>query len=104
MSAPSASEHDEPLATQRAPAGEDQLDKTGEGSALDFLDVTIAKRPGDPTRVAPEEAARAAAAAEEDVIIADDLAEIIEVDDEAGGEPDEKPAPKRSVPPPIPRS
>lgn len=91
-------------------AKDDDFAKTGEGTALDFLDATVSKKLAEkPTRVAPEESERAAAAAEDDVIIGDDLAEIIEVDDEveALDEPpvEEKPAPsKRSLPPPIPRS
>ncbi len=92
-------------------AGFDDLAKTGEGTGLDFLDATIsAKKAGEsPTRVAPEESERAALEAEEDdVFIADDLAEIIELDETPGGEPDppvdEKPISKRTVPPPIPRS
>ena len=91
----------------------DDLLKTGERTSLDFLDATIsAKKVGEsPTRVAPEESKRAALAAEdsEDVIIADDLAEIIELDEIPGGEPEppieeKKPISKRTVPPPIPRS
>ena len=100
--------------------GDDEFDKTGEGTALDFLlDSTMAKKVehDNPTKVAPEEAELAARAGElsaddsSEVIIADDLAEMIDIEEEAP-ETDAAPAPqpldekkisKRTVPPPIPR-
>ena len=106
-----------------APAGEnDELMRTSEGSAVDFLDATLARPPklsepppplGD---TGENEIATSAGVAEdaedfeEEVIIADDLAEMIdapEEQEEASGpateKPPEPPLSKRSIPPPIPR-
>ncbi|HEY8039315.1 MAG TPA: hypothetical protein VIF15_05950 [Polyangiaceae bacterium] len=108
----------------------DELLRTSEGAAMDFLDSTLARPPklSEPPPAPAGEADAAGEAGEgeeempdlnsthgensegeefeEEVIIADDLAEMIDTDDEGGGpateeEPEEKP--KRSVPPPIPR-
>jgi hypothetical protein len=103
-----------------APAsGGDELARTNEGTALEFLDATLARPPklsepppqalgdtGENEVVSSEghEASAArdgAEAIEEEVIIADDLAEMIEA--EEGEPPPEEPKAKRSVPPPIPR-
>ena len=105
-------------------AEEDDFSKTGEGAALDFLDTTLAKPKRD--EPAPGERKKINPDGSEEVLIADDLADLIDLDDEEAGatenaaaqlrahersessdldEHEEKPAPglKRTVPPPIPR-
>jgi tetratricopeptide (TPR) repeat protein len=102
--------------TREPRESEDDFAKTGEGTALDFMEATMSGggKHEQPTKVAPEEAEAAARAGEdegEDVIIADDLAEMVDMDDEddvpvSANDPEPAPAtekPKRTVPPPIPR-
>jgi hypothetical protein len=93
----------------------DELLRTSEGAALDFLDSTLARPPklSDPVSTDTGEIPAATASAEsdedfeEEVIIADDLAEMIDAEEEHAPPeddvPPEDPKPKRSVPPPIPR-
>ncbi len=94
---------------------QDDFAKTGEGTAIDFHEAAAAHaKLAAATRVAPEEAEAAAAAGESDlgdeVIDADDLAEILDVQDDEEEGPATEPPPaaesspsKRSPPPPIPR-
>jgi hypothetical protein len=118
-----ADEHDlEAIERTFAVAPREDLLRTGEGSAMDFLDATLARPPklSEPpvnlaktgeTPMADLQASGERDALEEEVIIADDLAEMIDVGDEDEPEmdeaslPDESPEdkPKRTVPPPIPR-
>jgi tetratricopeptide (TPR) repeat protein len=94
-------------------AQEDDFAKTGEGAAVDYNEAAAAHaKIAHSTRVAPEESEAAAAAGEEDVdvIDADDLAEMVDVQDDEEGGPATEPPPagekspsKRSPPPPIPR-
>jgi len=103
-----------------APAGEnDELMRTSEGSAVDFLDATLARPPklseppppplGDTGENEIATSAGVAEDFEEEVIIADDLAEMIDAPEEeedrgpATEKPPEPPPSKRSIPPPIPR-
>ncbi|HEY3818613.1 MAG TPA: hypothetical protein VGL81_15670 [Polyangiaceae bacterium] len=103
----------------------DELLRTSEGAALDFLDSTLARPPklSEPPGMldtgehamadmsgdeggGENEGATNGEDFEEEVIIADDLAEMIEAEDDAipptEETPDEKKS-KRSLPPPIPR-
>jgi tetratricopeptide (TPR) repeat protein len=118
-----ADEHDRAAMEQTfAPGiGVDDLLRTSEGAAADFLDSTLSRPPkmSEPT-AAPAEpehdnldqtGENAAAESEgeefeEEVIIADDLAEMIDTEDEHAPSTEqtpEEPPGKRSVPPPIPR-
>jgi hypothetical protein len=101
--------------------GGDELNRTTEGGSLDFLDSTLARPPhlGDSPSGLQDTGEHAAAAGdetrngeseqeeefEEEVIIADDLAEMLDAEDEgpATEPPPEEPKSKRTVPPPIPR-
>ena len=94
---------------------EDDFAKTGEGVSMDDRDgSTSHAKVTASTRVAPEESEAAAAAGEadmlDDVIDADDLAEILDVQDDEEEAPATEPPPaagssppKRSPPPPVPR-
>jgi hypothetical protein len=100
--------------------GVDELLRTNEGQALDFLDSTLARPPklSEPPPALGDTGEHVASHEEhehggdesngedfeEEVIIADDLAEMVDDDDRAPATeetPDDKP--KRSSPPPIPR-
>jgi len=96
----------------------DDLLRTSEGAALDFLDSTLARPPKlsepPPALLDTGEHAMVDMPAqegegedfEEEVIIADDLAEMLDAEDEAAPPTEETPEEKqskRSVPPPIPR-
>ena len=95
----------------------DELLRTQQGASLEFLDSALARPPkladAPASRGAEEEAAASASngegegddAFEEEVIIADDLAEMLDAEEEgpATETPPEAPQPKRSIPPPIPR-
>jgi hypothetical protein len=98
----------------------DELLRTSEGAALDFLDSTLARPPklSEPPPPAlldtgehamadmPGDEAGEGEDFEEEVIIADDLAEMIDAEDESAPPTEESPEElksKRSVPPPIPR-
>jgi hypothetical protein len=101
--------------------GGDELNRTNEGNALDFLDSTLARPPhladaraglrdtGEHAAAGVDATQNGESEAEDDfedeVIIADDLAEMLDVEDEgpATEPPPEEPKSKRSVPPPIPR-
>ncbi len=100
--------------------GADDLGRTQQGSGLDFLDSTLARPPQlqdtgenaamtEPANGEGEREAQAEGQREEDleeeVIIADDLAEMLDAEDEgpATEPPPEEPKSKRSIPPPIPR-
>ena len=116
-----ADEHDLDAMEQTfAPGMGDELLRTSEGAALDFLDSTLARPPklaehspvGSDTGENPIASLDDASAGgdedfEEEVIIADDLAEMIDGEEEAGPATEESPPEeaksKRSVPPPIPR-
>jgi hypothetical protein len=116
-----ADEHDlEAIEQTFAPGiGTDELLRTSEGAALNFLDSTLSRPPklsDRPSSVSDAGETPAAAMAldrsengedfDEEVIIADDLAEMIDAEDEAGPSTEETPEQekaKRSVPPPIPR-
>jgi hypothetical protein len=94
----------------------DELLRTSEGAALDFLDSTLARPPKLSDPVPADRGENPIASVEgsdedfaEEVIIADDLAEMIEVEEESiatteESPPDDGPKGKRSVPPPIPRT
>jgi len=92
----------------------DELLRTSEGAALDFLDSTLARPPKlseppalldtgeNPMAHMPD----GEEDFEEEVIIADDLAEMIDAEDDPAPPTEETPEEqksKRSVPPPIPR-
>jgi len=102
----------------------DELLRTNEGAALDFLDSTLARPPklsepppalldtGEhamadmPGHEEDEEGESEGEDFEEEVIIADDLAEMIDAEDDAVPPTEETPEEKkskRSLPPPIPR-
>ena len=98
--------------------GADELLQTSEGAALDFLDSTLARPPklSEPPALLdtgehamaeiPEGHGGDGEDFEEEVIIADDLAEMIDAEDEAvppTEETQEEKKSKRTVPPPIPR-
>ncbi|MGH7296351.1 MAG: hypothetical protein ACRELB_15535, partial [Polyangiaceae bacterium] len=117
-----ADEHDrEALEQTFAPGiGVDDLLRTSEGQALDFLDSTLARPPklSEPPPALRDtgenpvsgvqhegDAANGGEDFEEEVIIADDLAEMIDSDDEHAPPTEETSdePPKRSSPPPVPR-
>jgi hypothetical protein len=96
----------------------DELLRTSEAASLEFLDSTLARAPDlaeppflrdtgeNPTADMVNHEGGHGEDFEDEVVIADDLAEMIESDDEAGPATEETPPeqkPKRSVPPPIPR-
>jgi hypothetical protein len=94
----------------------DELLRTSEGAAaLDFLDSTLARPPKLSEPVPADTGENPAASMdvagdgdfEEEVIIADDLAEMLDADEETVPQTEDTPPedskPKRSVPPPIPR-
>jgi hypothetical protein len=100
--------------------GPDDLGRTQQGAGLDFLDSTLARPPQlqdtgenaamtEPANGEGEREAQSEGQQEEDfeeeVIIADDLAEMLDAEDEgpATEPPPEEPKSKRSIPPPIPR-
>jgi hypothetical protein len=93
----------------------DELLRTNEGTALDFLDSTLARppklsdAPPPPADTGENPVADMGAESgdfEEEVIIADDLAEMIDNEEEHPPATEENAAEgekKRSVPPPVPR-
>jgi len=116
-----ADEQDQAILDQTFAPGlaTDDLLRTNEGAALDFLDSTLARPPKlsePPALLDTGEHALADMPGhegedegedfEEEVIIADDLAEMIDADDDPAPPTEETPEEmksKRSVPPPIPR-
>jgi hypothetical protein len=100
--------------------GADEMLRTNEGAALDFLDSTLARPPKlseppppslndtgeNPVSPVEHAASENGESFEEEVIIADDLAEMLEPEDD-GAPPTEasteEAKSKRSIPPPIPR-
>jgi hypothetical protein len=97
--------------------GLDEEDAAGANATDALLDIPVhAPQTSEPELTPPYGVAAAAvaaaegahagasAAAEDEVIIADDLAEMIDVDEHGVAEVEpEPPKPKRSLPPPIPR-
>ncbi len=99
--------------------GGDELGRTQQGASLDFLDSTLSRPPqvGDAPGNLGDTGEHASALPadengvdegeefEEEVIIADDLAEMLDAEEEgpATEPPPEEPKSKRSIPPPIPR-
>jgi hypothetical protein len=91
----------------------DELAHTNEGTALDFLDSTLARPPKLSDAPPPPDTGESPIADmsaegadfEEEVIIADDLAEMIDNEEEPppAGEDAPEGEKKRSVPPPVPR-
>ncbi len=113
-----ADEQDRALLDQTFAPGlaSDELLRTSEGAALDFLDSTLARPPklSEPPPGLLDTGEHAMADMhegegedfEEEVIIADDLAEMIDAEDEAVPPTEETPEEKKSkrtIPPPIPR-
>jgi tetratricopeptide (TPR) repeat protein len=95
--------------------GADELLRTSEGAALDFLDSTLSRPPklSEPSRLGDtgenavtEHGETNGEDFEEEVIIADDLAEVLDAEDHGAGAhdlPEPERESKRSIPPPIPR-
>jgi tetratricopeptide (TPR) repeat protein len=108
MSAPQASAVPR---TEPQPTADEEFSKTGEIAAMDFMDSTLSKphhQSGERPAPNPD--------GSEEVIVADELADLIDNEEEEGPKTeqgaslaqheheDEKPATtKRTVPPPIPR-
>lgn len=104
-------------------AAADDMLETNERQGLDFVDSTLARPPklSEPPPAAEAEAGEAIESAldegqtfdlassgenvavEEEVIVADDLAEMIEIEDEEAQPATEESPKKRTVPPPVPR-
>lgn len=96
--------------------GPDDLGRTQQGAGLDFLDSTLARPPqlgdtgenaiaAEPSNGEAQGEGQQDEELDEEVIIADDLAEMLDAEDEgpATEPPPEEPKSKRSIPPPIPR-